>query len=56
MIDTKFPICNFLNANFKIEISMFQYFCNTNLETIIFKYFSMLYSLILNYITYNMNV
>ena len=40
----------FLNVNFKIKIVRFQYFFNTNLEMIIFKYFSMLHSLILNYI------
>ena len=32
------------------KILRFQYFFNTTLEIIIFNYFSMLYSLILNYI------
>ena len=50
MINTKFLMYNFLNANFKIKILRFQYIFNTNLEIIIFKYYSMLYSLILNYI------
>ena len=43
-------MCDFLNENFKIKIFRFQYFFNKNLEIIIFKYVSMLYSLILNYI------
>ena len=34
----------------KIKILWFKYFFNTNLEIIIFKYYSMLYSLTLNYI------
>ena len=46
MIITKFLMCGFFIANFKIKILKFRYFFNTNLEINIFLYFYMLYSLI----------
>ena len=38
MINTKFLMCKFFNANFKIKILRIRYFFNTNLEINIFMY------------------